>query len=93
MPSVPERASNPPNPYLRRHVEWSQDDELRFVDEGEAYPDGDARPLVKLEILEEEAKSILSKNDSPDLAFRWSANPYRGCIHACAYCYARPTHQ
>ncbi len=36
---------------------------------------------------------MLSKNDSPDLDFRWSVNPYRGCFHACAYCYARPTHE
>jgi DNA repair photolyase len=50
-------------------------------------------PLAELEITEEEARSALSKNDSPDLPFRWSLNPYRGCQHACAYCYARPTHQ
>ncbi len=50
-------------------------------------------PDAALEIYEEEAKSILSHNDSPDLGFRWSVNPYRGCFHACSYCYARPTHQ
>ncbi len=50
-------------------------------------------PTAELEIFEEEAKSILSENDSPDVGFRWSVNPYRGCFHACAYCYARPTHQ
>lgn len=50
-------------------------------------------PAAKLEIFEERAKTILSENDSPDLGFRWSLNPYRGCFHACAYCYARPTHQ
>jgi DNA repair photolyase len=38
-------------------------------------------------------REILSHNDSPDLPFRWSVNPYRGCFHACAYCYARPTHE
>ena len=50
-------------------------------------------PEDELEVFEEEAKSILSKNDSPDIPFRWSLNPYRGCFHGCAYCYARPTHQ
>ena len=48
------------------------------------------QPLV---VYEEDAKSILSENDSPDLPFRWSLNPYRGCFHGCAYCYARPSHQ
>ena len=38
-------------------------------------------------------RSILSQNESPDIPFRWSLNPYRGCQHACSYCYARPTHQ
>ncbi len=50
-------------------------------------------PPVELEVFEEDARSILSENDSPDVPFRWSLNPYRGCQHACAYCYARPTHQ
>jgi DNA repair photolyase len=38
-------------------------------------------------------RQILSRNDSPDVGFTWSVNPYRGCAHACAYCYARPTHE
>lgn len=50
-------------------------------------------PAVRVEVYEETAKSILSENDSPDLPFRWSVNPYRGCQHACAYCYARPYHE
>lgn len=44
-------------------------------------------------MYEEEAKTILAENDSPDIPFRWSLNPYRGCFHACSYCYARPSHQ
>lgn len=50
-------------------------------------------PGVELQVFEEEARSVLSENDSPDVGFRWSVNPYRGCQHACAYCYARPSHQ
>ena len=50
-------------------------------------------PVAELEIYEDQSKSILSRNDSPDIGFRWSLNPYRGCFHACAYCYARPTHE
>ncbi len=50
-------------------------------------------PKVRVEVYVDESKSILSKNDSPDLPFRWSVNPYRGCQHACSYCYARPTHE
>lgn len=50
-------------------------------------------PLARLEVFEEEARSILSEIKSPDVGFRWSVNPYRGCFHGCAYCYARPTHQ
>ena len=43
-------------------------------------------------VIEEHVKSILAKNDSPDLAFDLSINPYRGCEHGCIYCFARPTH-
>lgn len=47
----------------------------------------------QLRVYADETREILSRNDSPDLPFRWSLNPYRGCFHACAYCYARPTHE
>lgn len=50
-------------------------------------------PPAELEVYEDISQSILSRNDSPDIGFRWSVNPYRGCFHACAYCYARPTHE
>jgi len=43
--------------------------------------------------LPDASRSIISENDSPDLRFRYSLNPYRGCQHGCAYCYARPTHE
>jgi DNA repair photolyase len=50
-------------------------------------------PAARLEMFEDASREILSRNDSPDLSFRWSVNPYRGCFHACAYCYARRSHE
>lgn len=50
-------------------------------------------PPVHLEVSFDGSRTILSKNDSPDLDFTYSVNPYRGCAHACAYCYARPSHE
>jgi hypothetical protein len=44
------------------------------------------------QVIEERVRSILSANDSPDIGFDLSINPYRGCEHGCIYCYARPTH-
>lgn len=51
---------------------------------------GDSAPGTQ--VLDEQVKSILSGNDSPDIGFDLSINPYRGCEHGCIYCYARPTH-
>ena len=50
-------------------------------------------PEMKLEIYSDASRSILAKNDSPDVGFTYSVNPYRGCFHGCAYCYARPGHE
>src|SRR5689334_20582600 len=50
-------------------------------------------PAARLEVYEDHTRQILAQNDSPDLGFRYSCNPYRGCFHGCAYCYARPTHE
>jgi DNA repair photolyase len=53
----------------------------------------DQAPPSKVELFDDASHSILAKNDSPDLGFTWSVNPYRGCNHGCAYCYARPSHE
>ena len=63
----------------------------------EAFDDGwgtadEAPPPLRTSVVEETPRSIVSKNDSPDLGFDRSINPYRGCEHGCIYCYARPTH-
>ena len=65
--------------------------ELRetFDDGWESLGDLDA---FKTEVHPETAKSIIATNDSPDVSFEQSINPYRGCEHGCTYCFARPTH-
>jgi DNA repair photolyase len=67
----PRATENPPN---------------RFRDVVIAYEDGDGPPPATITLLEDQSRSIVSHNDSPDLGFSWSCNPYRGCHHACAYC-------
>ncbi|PPD28790.1 MAG: radical SAM protein [Hyphomicrobium sp.] len=47
---------------------------------------------ARTEVMEEPARSIITRNDSPDISFDQSINPYRGCEHGCNYCYARPSH-
>jgi DNA repair photolyase len=62
----------------------------------EAYDDGwetlGTLDAFKTEVSLERAKSIIATNDSPDISFSQSINPYRGCEHGCIYCFARPTH-
>lgn len=48
---------------------------------------------VPTEYLPDNSRTVISENDSPDLGFRFSLNPFRGCSHGCSYCYARPTHE
>jgi DNA repair photolyase len=50
------------------------------------------RPALRTQIFDERAKTILTRNASPDIPFNVSLNPYRGCEHGCIYCFARPTH-
>jgi DNA repair photolyase len=78
---------DPPNRFEKSHrvvdfdhVEW----DLEYL-EGLG-----SRPI---EYLVDTSRSIVSRNDSPDVPFTYSVNPYRGCAHGCAYCYARNTHE
>jgi DNA repair photolyase len=61
-------------------------------DDGWGVPDDHEAGRPKTVVTPEQAKSIISRNDSPDIPFTLSINPYRGCEHGCIYCYARPTH-
>lgn len=58
---------------------------------GSVYPE-DGAPRLRTDVTEERARSIISRNDSPDVGFSQSINPYRGCEHGCVYCFARPSH-
>src|SRR6476619_245119 len=63
---------------------------------GEAFDDEwgtlEELPALKTEVQVERARKIITRNQSPDISFDRSINPYRGCEHGCAYCFARPTH-
>ncbi|MCE9640583.1 MAG: radical SAM protein, partial [Betaproteobacteria bacterium] len=59
---------------------------------GERGEGDDPLPALKTHVTIERAKSIISRNSSPDVPFTQSINPYRGCEHGCIYCYARPSH-
>ncbi|MCB1635626.1 MAG: PA0069 family radical SAM protein [Xanthomonadales bacterium] len=61
-------------------------------DDGWYREDDDALPRLATQVSIERARRILSRNDSPDIPFNQSINPYRGCEHGCNYCYARPSH-
>jgi DNA repair photolyase len=60
--------------------------------ETQADPSDEDLPPLKTQVRHEHARSIISRNDSPDVPFDQSINPYRGCEHGCVYCFARPTH-
>lgn len=65
--------------------------ELEHLEHDEDYLDGLRRRAT--EYLPDRSRTIVAENDSPDVGFRYSVNPYRGCSHGCAYCYARPSHE
>ncbi len=72
---------NPPNRFERLHVEIDPD-----------WPP-DERPHPRTEFFFDASESLLTANDSPDIPFTTGLNPYRGCEHGCAYCFARPYHE
>src|SRR6204780_86848 len=61
------------------------------TDDGWGRADAMPRPL-DTSFTRDSAKTIIARNDSPDVPFTQSINPYRGCEHGCIYCFARPTH-
>lgn len=77
----------PPNRFGQTHAEA---DVEHLADDPDLLAElADSRTVYRPDA----SRSIISENDSPDLHFRYSLNPYRGCQHGCSYCYARPTHE
>lgn len=78
-PQLPKRGTgdNPENRYEPLHVEPDPDDDAR----------------TPTEVYADASRTLLAENKSPDIPFRYSLNPYRGCEHGCIYCYARPSHE
>src|SRR5215468_6386141 len=84
---VPTKGRGAPSNFEGRYETWQR----------EAFDDGWARdeeplPALKTHVTHEPAKSIIARNNSPDIGFDQSINPYHGCEHGCVYCYARPSH-
>ena len=90
-PAIPGRgaAINPPNRFERLHVEACPEP-VEWAD-----PDAppEERPNPRTEFFFDATESVLTENDSPDIPYTFGLNPYRGCEHGCAYCFARPYHE
>ncbi|MGH7162311.1 MAG: PA0069 family radical SAM protein [Planctomycetota bacterium] len=71
--------ANPPNRFAELRVE--------------ADPSDAEAPAPGTEFFRDDSRTVIARNESPDVGFEASVNPYRGCEHGCAYCYARPTHE
>lgn len=66
--------------------------QVRLEDDGWDEPAGEDEPRLETVVTAEQARSVISRNQSPDVGFDQSVNPYRGCEHGCVYCFARPSH-
>ncbi|HEX2923318.1 MAG TPA: hypothetical protein VHS28_04745 [Chloroflexota bacterium] len=77
-------AHNPPNRFERLHIEPDPD--------GHNLEGGEQAP-PQATYLRDASRSIIASNNSPDIPFQFSINPYRGCTHGCIYCFARPSHE
>ena len=75
-------SANPPNRFIA--LQYVADPDIEPVEEG---------PAPHTQFFRDSSRTALATNDSPDIPFTFSLNPYRGCEHGCSYCYARPYHE
>ena len=78
---------SPANRFEKLHVDVNEFDVV------DVDPDENERPRRETQFFRDGTKTIITHNNSPDVGFETSLNPYRGCEHGCIYCYARPTHE
>jgi DNA repair photolyase len=78
---------SPPNRFEKLHVD------LTNIDLANVELSQDERPNPQTQFIRDDTKTIVARNQSPDVGFETSINPYRGCEHGCIYCFARPTHE
>ena len=97
LPAPPERGETGIDPRRRRGRGAVSNPSGRFepvsrvtLDDG--WDSADELPPLATTVTAERARKIITRNDSPDISFDRSLNPYRGCEHGCVYCFARPTH-
>ena len=88
---------SPANRFEKLHVDLSDVDVVQTDPDDEPPLNGDDvskdRPRRETQFFRDGTKTIITHNNSPDVGFEMSLNPYRGCEHGCIYCYARPTHE
>jgi DNA repair photolyase len=89
VPIVPLKGRGAASNRAPRFDAWTREVDGEFVD---AALDDELPPDPRTSVTEETARTIVSRNQSPDVPFDQSVNPYQGCEHGCSYCYARPTH-
>ena len=80
---------SPANRFEKLHIDLGDEDVVQI----DPTSDEESKPRRDTQFFRDLTKTIIARNDSPDVGFETSVNPYRGCEHGCIYCFARPTHE
>ncbi len=90
--NIDKRAAPGRGAGVNPHPRFEREERSEFHDGWQLEEDEEAPPPLRTHVTEEAAKSVITRNASPDIGFDRSINAYRGCEHGCVYCFARPTH-